>query len=404
MMNVLEGITEHPCTSCQMCGAVCPKDAISISLDKEGFYRPTVDGNLCIDCGLCTRFCYKFDGNIKQTSNEDLEHTRLFAAAAKDDWIISNTTSGGIADLLAASLIRKGYNVIGASYKPETNIVVHEVAKTQDKANSFRGSKYIQSYSYDAFKELVKGTEDEQYAVFGLPCQIYAISKYLEHIHKRDKCVLIDLYCHGCPSMLVWDKVSETIKQQLQAEAFSSVNWRSKHRGWGSFVLEVKADNGKYYVSRPLSNEFFDLFFSNQLLNESCNDCKLRGTLAYTDIRLGDFWGKEYDKTFRGVSGVSVVTEKGESVFSGIKDEINVTEKEYSTFLPFQSWNHVYQVNQDLRMQLMELLQDDNTTLSQCFAPITKRRSSTEMIKLIVKQILCFLPGSIERRIRRIIK
>lgn len=403
-MNVLEGVAVHPCTSCQMCGAVCPKGAISISLDREGYYRPSVDSSLCIDCGLCTKFCYKFDGDIKKTSEDDLSHTRLFAAAAKDDNVIRNTTSGGIADLLAASLIKKGYKVIGASYKPDSNSVVHEVATTLEETQNFRGSKYIQSYSIDAFKALVEGNKEEKYAVFGLPCQIYAISRYLERVHKRDKCILIDLYCHGCPSMLVWDRVSEAIKLKLHADTFSSVNWRSKYRGWGSFVLEAVADNGKRYVSKPLSNEFFDFFFSNQLLNESCNDCKLRGTLAYTDIRLGDFWGKEYDKTFRGMSGVSVVTEKGESVFYEIKDEIDITEKEYAAFLPFQSWDHIYQVNQELRMQLMGLLQDNNTTLYQCVAPIKKRRSSSEKLKLIVKQVLCFLPDSIERRIRKIIK
>ena len=403
-MNVLEGVAVHPCTSCQMCGAVCPKGAISISLDREGYYRPSVDSSLCIDCGLCTEFCYKFDGDIKKTSEDDLSHTRLFAAAAKDDNVIRNTTSGGIADLLAASLIKKGYKVIGASYKPDSNSVVHEVVTTLEETQNFRGSKYIQSYSIDAFKALVEGNKEERYAVFGLPCQIYAISRYLDRVHKRDKCILIDLYCHGCPSMLVWDRVSEAIKLKLHADTFSSVNWRSKYRGWGSFVLEAVADNGKRYVSKPLSNEFFDFFFSNQLLNESCNDCKLRGTLAYSDIRLGDFWGKEYDKTFRGVSGVSVVTSRGESIFKDISKDINSKEKDFSCFLPYQSWDHVYKVNPVYRKQLMQLLQDNDTTLTQCYTPIKKRQGLSEKIMRLVKQVLYYMPEALEKNIRKIIK
>lgn len=67
--NVAEAV--HNCTSCQMCGAVCPKNAITIELDDEGFYRPKVNEN-CIDCGLCVKVCYKFDKDIKMSTSADL--------------------------------------------------------------------------------------------------------------------------------------------------------------------------------------------------------------------------------------------------------------------------------------------------------------------------------------------
>lgn len=403
-MNILEGTPKYPCTSCQMCGAVCPKSAISVSLDKEGFYRPSVERELCIDCELCTKVCYKFDNDIKQFSTGDLLQTKLYAASAIDDKIVESTTSGGIADLLARSLINKGYKVIGASYCSESNNVIHEIADSIDKTKRFRGSKYIQSYSVDAFRKIVKRRSEEKYAVFGLPCQIYAISKYLDRIHARDKFVLIDLFCHGCPTMLAWSKVSDSLKDKLHTKAFTFANWRSKQRGWGSFVLEVHTNTGKSFTSKPMSNEFFDFFFSNQLLNESCTDCRVRGSLAYTDIRLGDFWGKEYDKTFRGVSGVSIATKTGADLFKSISSEIEMVEKDYSSFLPYQSWNHKYKINPRLRSELMALLQDKSSSLSQCVAPIRRRRSKVDRFKIYIKQALCYLPDFVEKRIRQVIK
>ena len=39
-MNVNDKSALRECTSCQMCAAVCAKNAIEIRLNKDGFYRP----------------------------------------------------------------------------------------------------------------------------------------------------------------------------------------------------------------------------------------------------------------------------------------------------------------------------------------------------------------------------
>ena len=104
------------CTSCQMCAAVCPVNAISIHLDSDGFYRPTVDNVKCVGCGFCRKVCYKYDREIKLTDEDFLAKTTLLAASAKDDAVVSDTTSGGIADLLAHKLIEEGYQCIGVVY------------------------------------------------------------------------------------------------------------------------------------------------------------------------------------------------------------------------------------------------------------------------------------------------
>ncbi len=64
----------------------------------------------------------------------------------------------------------------------------HYVAHSSKETDGFRGSKYIQSYSYPAFKELVKDCSRHKYAVFGTPCQIYAIRRFLE---KKEDCLIL---------------------------------------------------------------------------------------------------------------------------------------------------------------------------------------------------------------------
>ncbi|MDQ9828112.1 Coenzyme F420 hydrogenase/dehydrogenase, beta subunit C-terminal domain, partial [Acinetobacter baumannii] len=53
-----------------------------------------------------------------------------------------------------------------------------------------------------------------KYAIFGTPCQIFGLDKYLKCRKRREQFVLIDIYCHGCPSMNVWSKYVKKIQQQ----------------------------------------------------------------------------------------------------------------------------------------------------------------------------------------------
>ncbi|MCK9156597.1 MAG: 4Fe-4S dicluster domain-containing protein [Paludibacteraceae bacterium] len=84
-MNINDPSAIQECTSCQMCGAVCPHQAITIRQNEDGFYRPYVDETICTNCGLCTKVCYKFDADVKMTSAEDGSRTKVFSAQNLSD-------------------------------------------------------------------------------------------------------------------------------------------------------------------------------------------------------------------------------------------------------------------------------------------------------------------------------
>lgn len=371
-----------------MCGAVCNREAISIELSNDGFYRPVLDDKKCVDCGLCQQVCYKYDACIDITSDEKIKEIPLYAASTKDKLLLSQTTSGGIADVLAKELIKIGYKVIGVEYDYTTDKAVSVVASLENETDSFRGSKYIQPYTIDAFKTLVTECRNNKFAVFGLPCHIYAVNRYLSRINLRNNCILIDLYCHGCPSMNAWIKVKDKIKKKIGVNYFDSVIFRSKAKGWGQFVLEAKSGRRKYH-STPLKNEFYNLFFSNQVLNDSCKDCQLRSTLAYTDIRLGDFWGKAFKNNKNGVSGVSLVSNAGKELFNKVLPKIIFKRMNHSDFLPYQSWGHNYKINNNLRALLMESL-SNNSNIDDVISILNKRLSTKQKVKRILKTIIYF--------------
>lgn len=391
----------NSCTSCQLCAAVCARDAIHIELDKEGYYRPFLDAARCVDCGLCAKVCYKFDGNVKVSLEEDLKSKPLYAAWAKDEELVRATTSGGISDLLAHQLLAEGYKVVGCAYNDEEGRAEHRVADSKEELLHFRGSKYIQSYTFAALKTVVEKCRNEKFAVFGTPCQIYALSRLAEQRRVRENFFFVDLYCHGCPSLHVWTKYQNYIKSKLGIDHFNHVDFRSKVRGWGLFNVAVIVDGKIVFKSNPKEDGFYELFFSDLVLNEGCHECKLRGSLEYTDIRLGDFWGKKYLNNRKGVSAVSLSTERAKEVFAKIESQIESAENDYADFLPFQSWGKCHTPNVKARAEILASLCNPDEPISNAVDALHRNQSLKLRIKRCTKNVLYYLPPSATACLKR---
>ncbi len=394
-MNINNSLNLRNCTSCQMCGAVCPTGAISISLNHHGFLKPVINETKCIDCGLCVKYCYKYDNNIKIT--KILESKQLYSAYAKNNNIVANSTSGGIATILVKTLIEKGYKCIGVEYDTESNAAVFKIASSLKEADSFKGSKYIQALSIDTFKQFIKNNKNEKFAVFGLPCHVYAIDRFLRANGTRDRHLLIDFYCHGCPSINLWHKYLNEVLIKENCTKVISANFRSKFRGWGNFYTLVVVEGvcgQKTYISPRTDDPFYTIFFSDTILNDSCYDCKLRGTLEYSDIRLGDFWGYNFLKNNTGISGVTICSEKGHSIFEIISDDIIYHKESFSSFIPFQSYGKIYTVNTSLRNQLLENLANRDISLHEVTAVYIKSLSLKTRLIFELKKCIKVLPNS----------
>jgi len=48
---------KEDCCGCYACFSICPKEAISMMEDDEGFVYPEIDSSKCIKCLACERVC-----------------------------------------------------------------------------------------------------------------------------------------------------------------------------------------------------------------------------------------------------------------------------------------------------------------------------------------------------------
>lgn len=48
---------KEECCGCTACYAICPKSAILMVEDEEGFEYPQIDGVKCVRCYLCLKVC-----------------------------------------------------------------------------------------------------------------------------------------------------------------------------------------------------------------------------------------------------------------------------------------------------------------------------------------------------------
>lgn len=48
---------KEDCCGCTACYAICPKEAINMKPDEEGFDYPIIDEEKCVRCYQCLKVC-----------------------------------------------------------------------------------------------------------------------------------------------------------------------------------------------------------------------------------------------------------------------------------------------------------------------------------------------------------
>jgi len=304
------------CTGCSACYSSCPKNAISLVPNKEGFLYPQIDSLKCIQCGLCEKVCPAL--NIQQGKNQN---PKAFAVINNDEKIRMESSSGGVFTAVAKKIIEENGIVFGVKLEASQK-VVFSFTGNEEELSEFRGSKYVQAQVGNAFKECKKFLIENKKVLFtGTPCQIEGLKLFLGK--EYENLLTLDIICHGVPSPLVWKKYTE-FREKKFASRIVKTAFRRKNDGWKQYSLSFTFANDSEYCASLKKDQYLKIFLSDCALRESCYACPSKKLTRVSDITIADFWGvkneyPEFDDD-KGTSLVIVHSTKGEGILSDFEN------------------------------------------------------------------------------------
>lgn len=342
----------NTCTGCGACVSNCPKKALSLSYDEDGFYTPHIDEKLCIDCKACEGVCHVLNNEVPHSPSRNYT---AYMVKANDRRIVKNSSSGGAFTLLANSILSNGGVVYGARYNYDKERLEH--ASTDDvPLSELQKSKYIESFMGNTFSDVREKLRTGRQVLFvGTPCQVEGLHTFLTK-RKVDtsNLLLVRFVCHGVPSNKFFTEYKH-YEEKKKGCSMTYFDFRPKTRGWRSSdwlmrFADGSKDKGPYYYYY-----YYYYFQLNTLLRCCCYNCH-RVLHEVADITIADFWGigtyRPENKDQEGISMMLVHSCKANTYIEAIRNACSIEE------IPMSALDYIYREVND-REQYKEMRQSN---------------------------------------------
>ncbi len=261
-----------------------------------------------------------------------------------------------------------------------TIVLTPEEWKEGLNIKEIKNDKYILAYFLDAPSPLALQTVERISNQFGLK-------------------IINLLYCSNNQ---IWQEIPAGPKEFIGlvsgasfvcTDSFDDIKFRSKVHGWHEYAFDF-IKNGKTTHSKKINDPFYELFFAMNIMNDACYDCVARSSVEKTDLRIGDFWGWQFDTDRKGVSAVVTVTPKGKELFQSVKDRFVTNEFDFNDVIAAQSYGKIHVINQQKRRNTLLMLKGDSD-IKELQKQHRKSMSIASRVKRVIKNVLKRLPQSV---------
>jgi len=303
------------CMGCSGCVAACPFDALTMTHDKLGYYRPEINEEACTECGLCVRMCPA----IILPKKPSLETPTVHAFVGNNAEEVMKSTSGGIFALLARDIIQQKGKVAGVAW---TNDLTAEsiLISSENDIPLLQKSKYVQPWAGNLFRRIREELRGGTTVLFsGLPCQCAGLRAFLRK--KYENLIVVDILCGMAPSQAFF---TSYLNENWGIGNVSKYEFRykdSEHK-WHEHYSKVTLRNGWTQINSRWTDPYQLVYHDHTMCPFHCESCRYQEVPRYGDLSIGDFWGiSRHDEnipTDQGVSVVLVNTQKGQDLLDRV--------------------------------------------------------------------------------------
>lgn len=343
MQGYLNTGQKAQCFGCEACAQACPKKAITITEDEEGFRYPVVDGSLCVGCHICNKVC-PFE-NMPQKHEKD---KYAFGGYHKDIKIRDRSTSGGAFSAIVDAWCDEDYVIFGA--EADGLNVYHSYIDDKENLPKYCKSKYSQSVIGDSFNKIKDFLKQGKKVVFsGTPCQNAALLSFLRNTNVHNL-LMIEVICEGVPSPLFVRKYEEYLFNKYKSR-IKTLDYRYKDcqplespifGKWDFQVMYTSLQSQMVIKKDRWFNPFWSIWLDHLMSRPSCYKCPFTEKGRVADITLGDLWGVHIycPELYARNTGCSLIvcnTDKGKKALQLAKRFLNGHELSFEEAIKYQS-------------------------------------------------------------------
>lgn len=303
------------CYGCDACVQICPRAAILMEPNDEGFLYPILDAAKCINCGLCAKICPA--ENVSSINSP----IKVYAAQDKNLSVLLDSSSGGLFSAFAEQIIADGGYVVGCIFNEELR-AVHVLTNRKELVEKMRGSKYVQSDIRGIYNQIKTYLIAGHKVLFtGTPCQVDGLKRFL--CKDYETLITVDLICHGVPSPLLLSSYLKSVSERKGK--VTDIRFRDKKRnGWRS--QGSISYNNKVKTISPYNSSYYYYYLQNSVSRICCYSCKYSSVKRVSDITIGDYWNIEKVmpeiNSKNGYSVCLINTIRGNKFFDNVKDKL----------------------------------------------------------------------------------
>lgn len=308
------------CCGCTACYTICPKSAIQMKKDEEGFFYPVISLEQCVNCGLCEKICPMIND---KANTSDEKGTIQIGIQNRNLKKRMESTAGGAFSLIAEYVLENHGYVYGAGW--DNGVVIHKETRNTEELKELRGSKYVQSNLNNTFYKIKEKLKSGELVLFvGTPCQVNALKRV---VGNHEKLICIDLLCLGVSSPGIFASWIDYLQGKYKA-SIQNVEFRNKRFGYATTNVRINFENGQKIEQKYDSKSYSQTFFKGYNVRPSCYECKFRTIPRVSDFTIGDFVDiGEYSKDLDDDKGTTLMflhTEKAKNLLNNIVSDFTM--------------------------------------------------------------------------------